>query len=144
MKGVRSQAVVERDEAIKAAIADLNIAGKPQAKETLTEVMLYFIDRAREAAAEFLAAPKPVYTGLASHRREQRLAYEVLEARASRYMKLAADVAEKLIGYQSPKLAHTTLVQPDPYERMSAEELREELERRMKEVGFVISRGGLN
>ena len=144
MKGVRSRSIVERDEAIKAAIADANIAGKPQAKETLTEVMQYFIQRAREAAAEFLAAPKPVYAGSPQQRREMRVAYEALEARASRYMKLAADVAEKLVGYQSPKLAHTTMVQPDPYEQMSAEELREEIERRMKEAGYVISRSGLN
>ena len=59
-------------------------------------------------------------------------------------MKLAADVAEKLVGYQSPKLSHTTLAQPDPYELMSAEELQQELERRLKEIGIKIPPGGLN
>ena len=76
--------------------------------------------------------------------KEYRITYENAEASATRYMKLAADVAEKLVGYQSPKLSHTTAVQQDPYEQMSAEELQEELERRMKEAGYVISRSGLN
>ena len=63
--------------------------------------------------------------------------YRDAEDAATRYMRLTGDYAEKLLGYQSPKLSHTTLAQPDPFESMSDEELHIEMMRRAKDLGLV-------
>ena len=103
VKGQRNRATIEREFTIKAAQEELGLGKSPLAKDVLARVMQYFLDRANEAAAAFLAMSKPE-PGSKQH----RSTYESAEARGSRYMKLTADIAEKLIGYQSPKLAHTT------------------------------------
>src|SRR5262245_52243999 len=90
VKGVKNKAVIERELMIKAAQEELGLGTTPIAKDTLAEIMQYFLERAREAAAEFLATPKPVYSGSPTQRKEMRIAYEALESRATKYMKLSA------------------------------------------------------
>ncbi len=134
IKGQNDKLQLSRE--IARAKVALGISDAMAAKDVLVRVMSYFIENAEEADRIFRATPRPVYRGHTAARREARIAFEELENKAIRYMRLAAETADRLIGYQMPKLAQTTHVQADPYEHMTDDELQTELIKRAKEAGI--------
>jgi hypothetical protein len=134
-KATENRHVVERELLAQKALEELGCSSTQSviAKEVISEVVEYFRDRAREAAARFLSMARPS----PGASKETKNLYKEAEDSAPRYMRMAGDYADKLINYQAPKLSHTTLVRPDPFESMTDDELHSEMMRRAKDLGLV-------
>lgn len=140
-KGAKNKATLLREAMVQAALESaigVTSTKLPQGKEALGRVLQYFEERATQAAAEFLKMRRPEPANAKDDKRYKRALdrYREAERSAINYMKLTAETADRLIGYQTPKLSHTTMVQADPFESMSDEELRADLIRRSRELGL--------
>lgn len=132
--GSRNLATIERDIVAKQAAAAIEIMPNGRivlAKDCMARAMAWFLDRAEEAAGEFLGMPKPSRKDSEAWRM-----WDDARRRADLYMNQMGVHAKNLAPYQSPQLAMTVVQQVDPLSTMSDEDLLVEMRRYAEQLGL--------
>jgi hypothetical protein len=116
-RGIKNKLTIERERLAMAAMrsaAKRKAMGQMLAREVLSEAMIVMWEMAKKAW------------------KNQD------EERAAEYTVRAADIASKLIGYESPKLQSVTVHRADPYAEMTEHQLWDELRQRARDIGLVM------